>query len=240
MDEAALCHILTLSGHQQVGAASEVFGGTLMSLMERRLILLRHGHTDGNNDGQDRPLSGWHDTPLSALGWRETVALAARLGRELPANTPIFSSPLQRCRKMAEAISSVSGGAVEIEPDLREISCGELEGLSIGEVQRRYPDLWAANLRQDNDYFRWPGGESYAEFRTRCLECLARLRRNSADPLIVVSHAGVISQVLGSLSGTPSSRWSAHRPGNASITEMCDDGQALRLVRFDDCHAPAA
>jgi alpha-ribazole phosphatase/probable phosphoglycerate mutase len=203
--------------------------------MHRRIILVRHGHSDGNNAGLDAPLSGWHDTPLNDRGWRETDELADRLRGEVQGSAVICSSPLQRCLRLAEAIGAAVGGTIEREPDLREIFCGELEGRPIGEAQRRYPELWAANLRQDSDEFRWPGGESYAEFRQRCLSCLDRIRRSHPTALLIlVSHAGVISQFIGALRGTPSGHWAEHRPGNASITELADDGATLTLVRFDD------
>lgn len=203
--------------------------------MHRRLILARHGHTEGNNGGNKTPLSGWHDMPLSPAGWRETELLAARLGVEQLRGAVIGSSPLQRCRRMAEAIAAQIDGRIELQDDLREIYCGNLEGLAIGEARARYPELWAANLREESDDFRWPGGESYAEFRVRCVSCVNGIReRHPSGPLILVTHAGVISQMLGWLKGLPSGRWSAYRPGNASLTELDDAGRLLRIHLFDD------
>jgi broad specificity phosphatase PhoE len=203
--------------------------------MHRRLILARHGHTDGNNGGNKTPLSGWRDMPLSPAGARETELLAARLRDERRRGAVIGSSPLQRCRRMAEAIAARIDGKIDLQEDLREIYCGDLEGLAIGEARARYPELWAANLREESDDFRWPGGESYAEFRERRVSCVSGLReRHPSGPLILVTHAGVISQLLGWLKGIASGRWSAYRPGNASLTEFEDDGQLLRVQSFDD------
>jgi probable phosphoglycerate mutase len=43
---------------------------------------------------------------------------------------------------------------------LREINCGRFEGQPLGEIRSRHPDLWQANLRQDDVNFSWPGGET--------------------------------------------------------------------------------
>jgi broad specificity phosphatase PhoE len=218
----------------QDGSSARAFRGYCQS-MHRRLILARHGHTEGNNGGNNTPLSGWHDMPLSPAGWRETELLAARLRDEYLRGAVIGSSPLQRCHRMAEAIATQIDGTIELNDDLREIFCGSVEGLAIGEAKTRYPELWTANLREESDDFRWPGGESYAEFRARCVGCMNVLReRHPSGPLVLVTHAGVISQLLGWLSGIASGRWAAYRPGNASLTELDDEGLVLSLKSFDD------
>src|SRR5690606_10824863 len=110
-----------------------------------------------------------------------------------------------------------------------------MDGLSIAEVKRRYPGVWAANQRQDDPDFAWPGGESYRAFRERCLaevEAIAAAHRG--EQVLVVTHTGVVSQVVGFLRGASAACWECYRPGNASITEIAWDQRAGRLVRFDD------
>jgi alpha-ribazole phosphatase/probable phosphoglycerate mutase len=50
----------------------------------------------------------------------------------------------------------------------------------------------------------------------------------------ILTHAGVITQVLGAMHGVAAARWDAFVVGNASLTEVCWDGAAGTLVRFDD------
>jgi alpha-ribazole phosphatase/probable phosphoglycerate mutase len=52
--------------------------------------------------------------------------------------------------------------------------------------------------------------------------------------VLVVTHAGVISQILGALRGVRPARWEPLRPGNASLTSVTWQGDGGELLRFDD------
>jgi broad specificity phosphatase PhoE len=198
------------------------------------LLLVRHGHTAANDLGPDAPMSGWHDVPLSALGRWQIDALAGAYADRVR-GWPLFSSPLGRARETALGLARGEAARVQVHPGLREISCGALEAVSLRDVEQQHPELWAANLRQDDDDFRWPGGESYRELRARVVGCLDQLvRETAARTLVLVTHAGVISQVMGHLTGTPPARWDAHRPGNASVTTLSWGEGHGRLLTFGD------
>jgi broad specificity phosphatase PhoE len=118
---------------------------------------------------------------------------------------------------------------------LEEIHCGAVEGLPLERVQAEYADLWARNLLQEDDDFCWPGGESYAALRRRVLRAvraIARLHRG--ERVVVVTHAGVISQILGWIHGRNAARWEEFRPGNASITQVISDGSSWVVESFND------
>ena len=156
------------------------------------------------------------------------------MGREA-GDARLYTSPLLRAHDTARAIAAGALGRLGIDPDLREISCGELEGRPVGEVERHFPALWQANMRQTDDDFRWPGGESYSELRRRALGCVARLAAvHPGEAIVLVTHAGVISQIVGALCGTAPARWSCHRPGNASVTTVLWRSGPRALVAFDD------
>jgi broad specificity phosphatase PhoE len=197
-----------------------------------RLILIRHGHTSSNSSGGLR-MSGWTDTSLSDRGWRQVACLARRLPSE-PAPV-LYSSPLLRALETARPVAEAAGAELRLEPDLREIHCGEVDGWPVEKVRRLYPGLWEANLRQDDEGFRWPGGESYRELRERSLGALRRIAAaHSGERVLVVTHAGVISQIVGCLRGTGAARWECHRPENCSLTEVDWEAESGRLVSFDD------
>jgi broad specificity phosphatase PhoE len=199
-----------------------------------RLYLIRHAHTSSNG-GRNSLLSGRTDVPLSPRGRIELKRLELHfVGR--PPFEAIYSSPLRRAAETAMVLEKVGLGSARRCPELQEIDCGELDGYPIDEVRSRFPDLWAANLRQEDEHFRWPGGESYREFRTRCLRAIRGLtHRHPGGRIAVITHAGVISQVLGFLGGESPARWEAGRPGTAAVTELewCSGG-ACRVIRFDD------
>ncbi len=198
-----------------------------------RLMLIRHAHTQSNSGGT-KLLSGRSDIPLSGRGRNELRRLAARLSGEAPF-TAIYTSPLQRARDTAVALSQAGLGPLRICPGLQEIDCGELDGLPLEEVRRRVPALWAANQREDNPRFRWPGGESYREFRARCLRAVRTIAGvHSGERVMVVTHAGVISQVLGAIAGVTPARWSSYRPANSALSEIEWRRCAGTIVGFND------
>ena len=204
-----------------------------------RLVLIRHGNTASNAGGGTR-LSGRTDVPLSARGDEEVARLRQRLRRS-PPFAAIYASPLQRAHRTAAALSEAGLGPLRVCAGLQEIDCGTLDGLPLGEVQRRFPDVWAANLRQDDERFCWPGGETYRAFRCRCLRAVrAVARAHRGDRVAIVTHAGVVSQIVGTLRGVSPARWECHRPMTSALTVIdwsCGTGT---VVTFDDrAHLPA-
>ncbi|HYG66427.1 MAG TPA: histidine phosphatase family protein [Anaeromyxobacteraceae bacterium] len=199
------------------------------------LLIVRHGHTAANpGAGPARPtMSGWKDTPLTAEGHRQAALLCGRLSPAGPF-AAVYSSPLRRALDTARCLAAAADGILRTDPDLREISCGEVEGWDVEDVRARFPELWARNAAEDDDDFRWPGGESYRELRARAVAAADRIARaHPGERVVVVTHTGVVTQLLGVLAGAPPARWSVHRPGNASITrvEWADGGG--RVLRFD-------
>jgi broad specificity phosphatase PhoE len=204
------------------------------AIVAMTLLLIRHAQPAGHEHGYPQRLSGWHDVPLSATGRGEAVLLARRLQSEPPVDF-IYSSPLQRAAETATTLAERLGLAVAHLPDLKEINCGEVEGQLLEQVQRTYQAHWEANLRQDDPDYRWPGGESYREFRARCLAGMAYIAaKHHEGRIAIVTHAGVISQLIGNICGMSPARWDAFRPGTASVTilEWRDGSGTLRA--FDD------
>jgi broad specificity phosphatase PhoE len=106
------------------------------------------------------------------------------------------------------------------------------------EVRQRFPALWQANARQDDDDFRWPGGESYREFRRRCLSAVIKLTAaHSGGSVALVTHAGFITQVVGSIRGDRPACWDRHRTGNTALTEIrWTNGSGTVMVLDDRRH----
>lgn len=196
------------------------------------ILLIRHGHTAGNARGPDVRMSGWTDLPLSPEGQFQALALARHLATSGRPSV-VYASPLQRAVHTGRAIAGACAAPLVLEAGLREINCGAADGLTLAEVKARYPRAWAANLAQDDADFRWPGGESYRELRARAWCALHAIAvRHPGARIAVVTHAGVITQVLGRIAGESAARWEAMRPRNASVTELLW-ADPPRLVRFD-------
>lgn len=180
-------------------------------------------------------MSGWADLPLTQNGLRQAQALGARLVGE-PAPVIIYSSPLERALRTARIANQGLELEVVLAPALREIDCGEVDGLPLRSVQACHPVEWARNLAQSDPDFRWPGGESYREFRARILEGVRAIaERHRGQRVMIVTHAGVISQIIGWTRGQSPACWERFRPRNTSITELSWANGSAELLRFDDC-----
>ena len=197
-----------------------------------QLILIRHAASDCSVNGQT-VLCGSYDAPLSAGGRIEIDRLRTRLALD-PASA-LYSSPLRRALETAGAAPPHLLAGTRVLRSLAEVNCGILDGLAIESVQRHYPEIWADNEAQTNEDFCWPGGETYKNFRRRVSRAVRVIaRKHAGERVIVITHAGVINQILGMIAGQSAARWENFRPGNASITEVLWTGDTGRVAAFDD------
>jgi alpha-ribazole phosphatase len=131
---------------------------------------------------------GRTDLPLAG----EPADYAAKLSPLLPAHTPLYSSPLTRCRRLAELLHP----APIFDERIREIDFGEWEMQPWDALDRNLIDAWAA----DPFHFVPPGGEAVAALRKRVAAFIAELPDEAADA-ILVAHAGVIKVCAAELAG---------------------------------------
>jgi alpha-ribazole phosphatase/probable phosphoglycerate mutase len=118
----------------------------------------------------------------------------------------------------------------------REIHCGHVEGMPLEQVQSQYCELWSRNQAQNDYEFAWPGGETYRQFRARVLAGLEAVATAHAPGRIaIVTHAGVISQVLGVLRQRPAAVWAMDRPDPLTATEVSwENGTPRAVLRYND------
>jgi len=147
------------------------------------LILLRHTKPDG----ADGVCYGRTDLPL-ADGLDAEVA---RLLGELPHTIRILSSPLSRCLKLAEAIGSARGQAVEVEQNLIEMDFGAWENRAWDNIPRAEVDAWVSDFHNSKPH----GGESVAELGARVQSALNAVMSGPV-PVLAVTHSGVIRAAL--------------------------------------------
>lgn len=103
----------------------------------------------------------------------------------------LVTSPLRRCRRLAEAIGADSGVLPEVDERIQEMDFGRWEGLAWSDVPVDELDEWAENFLHARPH----GGESVAMLRRRALEALLDFRA-SGRKHIVVTHAGVIKVAM--------------------------------------------
>jgi len=111
--------------------------------------------------------------------------------RTLPEFARIVTSPLIRCRRLAERISADMNCPLTEDHRLQEMDFGNWEGRAWADIPRAEIDAWAADFLHACPH----GGESVAMLRARVSMALSDLRRLDDDSL-VVTHAGVIKVAL--------------------------------------------
>ena len=198
--------------------------------MTTRLILIRHGPTDAGSR-----LCGWFDVPLTSRGLAQVRAVLRSPPRRA-APDALYTSTLSRASDVAAALGRVWSLEPRAAEWAREIHCGDLEGMPFDRLKSRFPETWARNRAQNDDAFAWPGGETYAQFRARVLGGLAAVAAAHAGGRVaVVTHAGVISQVLGVVRRRRAAVWAVDRPDFFTATEVAwEQGTPAAVLTYND------
>jgi alpha-ribazole phosphatase/probable phosphoglycerate mutase len=159
--------------------------------------LMRHGEPEGGNKYR-----GSLDEPLSEQGWAQMRgATAGHCPWQI-----IVSSPLRRCAEFARELADRHGRALEIEPDLREMSFGAWEGRTAAEIMADTPDA-LTDFWRDPITHPPPGGESLVGCKARIGAAWEGLsKRYTGQHVLVVSHGGVIRVVLAHILEMPLAR----------------------------------
>ena len=156
-----------------------------------RLILVRHGESEWNRIGR---YQGQEDAPLSELGLRQAEALANRLRHE-PIDA-IYTSPLQRAKRTAEAIARFHPDVPFIDDAaLCEIHHGAWQGLLAAEVRERYAETFE-EWRTFPTRCQMPGGESFSNILKRTLNLRERICRLYSEGTVLLSTHDVVIKIL--------------------------------------------
>jgi len=108
----------------------------------------------------------------------------------------IYSSPLSRALNTAQAIAAHHKLKVQIEPDLRELEVGDLEGITVEELGTEF-SKYLIQWREGDGYRRLPGGESLADLERRVWPAVRKIiDNNNDDTILLVSHYFVILTII--------------------------------------------
>lgn len=114
--------------------------------------------------------------------------VAQDLLTQLPVGLVIISSPLQRCRALANLLHP----AAQFDDRLMEMHFGEWEMRSWDEIARSEIDAWAADVAG----YAPGNGESVTVMATRVISFLRDLSLRSETELGIVAHAGTMRLML--------------------------------------------
>ena len=151
--------------------------------------LVRHGNTHWNLKNR---IQGHTDVPLSETGRKKVRSLALELV-DVPFSA-VYSSDLSRAVDTAQILVNCPGVSVQTDPDLREFSYGEWEGLTLEEVQAQDSSGFAQRFNLRDVDFAAPGGESAVQLLRRVSQFFARAsaKYGPDDNVLVTAHGGSI------------------------------------------------
>ena len=157
-----------------------------------RLILIRHGITQGNLRGIY--MGSGTDQPLCEEGRRRLALLRERF--VYPQVDTVFSSPLKRAVETAELLFPQAQSKIILE-DLRENAFGEFEGQRISDLVR---DEAFRRWMDPAEHFTPNGGERAEDFHRRCqgvlMSILEYMMKAHIGEAACVTHGGVIMSML--------------------------------------------
>lgn len=202
--------------------------------MSGRLILVRHGETEGN-------VAKILDTRVPGLPLTERGAGQAKtFGSSLQARPrALFCSTALRARQTASYIEAATGVTAQVLEHVQEVQVGALEGRSDERAhmifQKVYRSWHAGDLWE-----RAPGGESGYDVLARYLPVIAGLRAQltpgtEGDVLLVI-HGAAMRLVSRMLTGVPLLFATNNHLDNTETIELLprEDGgwECLRWGRY--------
>jgi alpha-ribazole phosphatase len=139
---------------------------------------------------------GWRtDSPLSKKGLGQMRKRLIKRRYDL-----VYTSPLCRCRAFAEEWADTHNLPLQVLDALAERDWGLWDGLTLEEIQQRWPVELEAYLA---DPFKVdpPQAEPFSEFKKRVHGAMREVALSGVSRVLVVTHGGVMKlaaqQVLG-------------------------------------------
>jgi alpha-ribazole phosphatase len=107
----------------------------------------------------------------------------------------VYSSPLQRCRKLAEHL--FENHPPKLHDELKEIDCGRWEMRLWDDIPKHELEPWMNDLAN----VRTTEGESYRDLFERVRRIFDEIHQQEL-PAVIVAHGGVIRSILTHITGT--------------------------------------
>jgi probable phosphoglycerate mutase len=191
------------------------------------MFFVRHGSHDRLGHVLCGRMTG---VSISERGLAEARAAAGRLAREEIA--ALYSSPMERTRQTADALSAATGLPVEIDEELTEVDYGEWSGARF-EALAGDP-RWAA-WNADRGGARAPGGETLAEVQARMRRFVERVRRRHPDQRIAaVSHGDPIRSILAYAIGAPIAGIDRMEVSPASVSVLVAGDWGMKVFSLNE------
>lgn len=158
--------------------------------MTTTIYLIRHCEALGNKSGT---FQGSIDSDITEIGAKQIEFLGKRF--ENKDIDKVYSSPLLRARKTAQAVADATGLSVVVDNGLTEIHGGDIEGMSYADIYKKYPDIemiWTYSPQN----FAPPNGEPMRLSYERIVKTVFNLVKENAGKKIAIASHGAVSRCL--------------------------------------------
>lgn len=158
------------------------------------VFFVRHGQTVYN---MQKRLQGWKDSPLSEEGTGHSQMMGKALQDQ--SFTHVWVSPLGRAIQTANIMQEYIGFEYDTTDDLREVSFGDWEGLTLPEINEQYPGMWDERQNDKWNYIP-PGGESNHFAQARAQRMKDRIEACEAGSrILIIAHFAINRLVVSQL-----------------------------------------
>jgi broad specificity phosphatase PhoE len=197
-----------------------------------QIILVRHGQTEWNRVERYR---GRYDVPLNETGLAQASATGRRIAAEWHP-VAVYTSPLSRAVKTAEAIAQHFSLPVQAEAGLNDIDYGEWQGLTPDEARTRWPEIVEAWYHAPQRAYI-PGGETVDQVRARGVAAVRTLAARHPDQTIVlVGHTVINRAILLGIMGLNTDRFWHIRQDTCAINVFETEGDDFVLVSLNETY----
>ena len=153
-----------------------------------RIYVVRHCESMGN---KLHSFAGHSNVDISEKGELQLKCLSEYF-KDIKLDK-VYTSPLLRATKTAEAINKYSNASIIVEPDFIEINLGVLDGRPVSEMSDEQTALWLT----EPDKFYVDGGETMREVANRVFSALKRVaEQNPESTIAIASHGCAIRNLI--------------------------------------------
>ena len=203
--------------------------------MNTEILLVRHGETEWNATGR---FQGSKDIALSQEGLLQAKFLKERLHNNFDL---IYTSPLIRAKQTAELICENTPFVPIIENELREISFGAWEGLTLSQISTQYVSEFNSWKTDEINGYLVGGDLSIKNASIRVRDAILRITKECrGKKVIIVAHGGIIKAALIGIFHWKMNKYHEISLGNTAVSKLIfDEALNATLVTLNDTsHLP--
>ena len=199
-------------------------------MSKTKIYFIRHGQSLGN---ATLTFLGHTDLDLTELGYNQ-----ARITADFLSDIhfdKIYSSSLLRAYNTAIPNAEKRGISVIALDELREIFCGDWEGMTCADIEAKYGELYTYEWPNRYGTFEFPNGESTVRAGERFFTEVKRLALANPDKtILIVSHGAVIRSFWSIISEIIPEEISERLPfaTNASVSIAEFDGEKFTPLEY--------